>query len=89
MGPGDLLLLTGRALGHATAGLRHAASYRAITTDYGVGATTGGRFDGGLSVCLCVCERDIILHGHGFSLSNNNGVEGSIFLILIYCTVVY
>ncbi|KAF3794953.1 U-box domain-containing protein 62 [Nymphaea thermarum] len=42
LGPGDLLLLTGRALSHATAGLRHAASYRAIT-DYGVGATAGGR----------------------------------------------
>ncbi|XP_042509081.1 uncharacterized protein LOC122084707 isoform X2 [Macadamia integrifolia] len=38
-GPGDLLLLTGKALSHATAGLRPAASYRAAP-DYS-SATTG------------------------------------------------
>ncbi|KAL4186203.1 hypothetical protein AMTRI_Chr09g13020 [Amborella trichopoda] len=41
-GPGDILLLTGRALSHATAGLRHAASYR-TAPDYTSGAMTGGR----------------------------------------------
>ncbi|XP_042499696.1 uncharacterized protein LOC122077861 [Macadamia integrifolia] len=39
-GPGDLLLLTGKALSHATAGLRPAASYRAAP-DYSTG--TSGR----------------------------------------------
>ncbi|XP_043716384.1 uncharacterized protein LOC122664575 [Telopea speciosissima] len=37
-GPGDLLLLTGKALSHATAGLRPAASYRAAP-DYSTGTT--------------------------------------------------
>ncbi|KAJ4961393.1 hypothetical protein NE237_021303 [Protea cynaroides] len=37
-GPGDLLLLTGKALSHATAGLRPAASYKA-TPDYSTGTT--------------------------------------------------
>lgn len=41
-GPGDVLLLTGRALGHATAGLRHAASYR-VNSDLSPGAGMGGR----------------------------------------------
>ncbi|XP_058090381.1 uncharacterized protein LOC131236881 [Magnolia sinica] len=41
-GPGELLLLTGKALSHATAGLRPAASYRAAP-DYCSGAVTGGR----------------------------------------------
>ncbi|KAF8407476.1 hypothetical protein HHK36_006610 [Tetracentron sinense] len=41
-GPGDLLLLTGKALSHATAGLRPAASYRAVP-DYSLGTTAGGR----------------------------------------------
>ncbi|XP_057962530.1 uncharacterized protein LOC131154055 isoform X1 [Malania oleifera] len=40
--PGDLLLLTGKALSHATAGLRPAASYRAAP-DYFSGTATGGR----------------------------------------------
>ncbi|XP_071706852.1 uncharacterized protein [Rutidosis leptorrhynchoides] len=40
--PGDLLLLTGKALGHATAGLRPAASYRAAT-DYAHTTTNSGR----------------------------------------------
>ncbi|KAH9323314.1 hypothetical protein KI387_017953, partial [Taxus chinensis] len=40
--PGDVLLLTGRALSHATAGLRHAASYR-IISDLPPGSGTGGR----------------------------------------------
>ncbi|KAJ6835226.1 uncharacterized protein M6B38_122485 [Iris pallida] len=42
LGPGDLLLLTGRALSHATAGLRPAASYR-TAADYSSGIFTGGR----------------------------------------------
>jgi len=41
-GAGNILLLTGRALGHATAGLRHAASYRVIP-DLSSGAGMGGR----------------------------------------------
>ncbi|KAI4357015.1 hypothetical protein L6164_000994 [Bauhinia variegata] len=41
-GPGDLLLLTGKALSHATAGLRPAASYRA-SPDYLQGTNGGGR----------------------------------------------
>ncbi|KAF9624054.1 hypothetical protein IFM89_007752 [Coptis chinensis] len=41
-GPGDLLLLTGKALSHATAGLRPAASYRAAS-DYSSGTITSGR----------------------------------------------
>ncbi|KAG9442305.1 hypothetical protein H6P81_018159 [Aristolochia fimbriata] len=41
-GPGDLLLLTGKALSHATAGLRPAPSYR-LTSDYSSGAISGGR----------------------------------------------
>ncbi|XP_010935485.1 uncharacterized protein [Elaeis guineensis] len=41
-GPGDLLLVTGRALSHATAGLRPAASYR-TTADSCSGMMTGGR----------------------------------------------
>ncbi|XAR53207.1 hypothetical protein NMG60_11021663 [Bertholletia excelsa] len=40
--PGDLLLLTGKALSHATAGLRPAASYR-TASDYSSGITSGGR----------------------------------------------
>ncbi|PHT54021.1 hypothetical protein CQW23_08483 [Capsicum baccatum] len=40
--PGDLLLLTGKALSHATAGLRPAAVYRG-TADHCVGTTCGGR----------------------------------------------
>eukprot|EP01018_Ginkgo_biloba_P011355 Gb_13676 [translate_table: standard] len=40
--PGDVLLLTGRALSHATAGLRHAASYRTIS-DLSSGSGIGGR----------------------------------------------
>lgn len=40
--PGDLLLLTGKALSHATAGLRPAASYRAIP-DYLAGTNGSGR----------------------------------------------
>ncbi|KAL2557767.1 RING/U-box superfamily protein [Forsythia ovata] len=40
--PGDLLLLTGKALSHATAGLRPAASYRAAP-DNSPGAASGGR----------------------------------------------
>lgn len=40
--PGDVLLLTGRALSHATAGLRHAASYRVIP-DFLPGSGMGGR----------------------------------------------
>lgn len=42
-GPGDLLLLTGKALSHATAGLRPAASYRAAP-DYLSGTSGGGRY---------------------------------------------
>ncbi|XP_010940316.1 uncharacterized protein [Elaeis guineensis] len=41
-GPSDLLLVTGRALSHATAGLRPAASYR-IAADYSSGIMTAGR----------------------------------------------
>eukprot|EP00268_Persea_americana_P042739 TRINITY_DN427_c1_g1_i13.p1 TRINITY_DN427_c1_g1~~TRINITY_DN427_c1_g1_i13.p1 ORF type:complete len:596 (-),score=128.24 TRINITY_DN427_c1_g1_i13:1755-3542(-) len=41
-GPGDVLLLTGRALSHATAGLRPAASYRAAS-DFSSNAITAGR----------------------------------------------
>lgn len=37
------MLLTGRALSYATAGLRPAASYR-TATDYYSGNVTGGRF---------------------------------------------
>ncbi|XP_050275836.1 uncharacterized protein LOC126717906 [Quercus robur] len=40
--PGDLLLLTGKALSHATAGLRPAASYRAAP-DYMAGTNGSGR----------------------------------------------
>ncbi|KAE9450792.1 hypothetical protein C3L33_17308, partial [Rhododendron williamsianum] len=40
--PGDLLLLTGKALSHATAGLRPAASYRA-SPDYSSSRTSSGR----------------------------------------------
>ncbi|KAG2707817.1 hypothetical protein I3843_05G149100 [Carya illinoinensis] len=40
--PGDLLLLTGKALSHATAGLRPAASYRAAP-DYLSGTSGSGR----------------------------------------------
>ncbi|RZC70139.1 hypothetical protein C5167_033296 [Papaver somniferum] len=40
--PGDLLLLTGKALSHATAGLRPAASYRAAT-DYSSSSSSNGR----------------------------------------------
>ncbi|GER39220.1 RING/U-box superfamily protein [Striga asiatica] len=42
MAPGDLLLLTGKALSHATAGLRPAASYRA-TPDNLLMPPSGGR----------------------------------------------
>lgn len=41
-GPGDLLLITGKALSHATAGLRPAASYRA-SPDYFPGPNSGRR----------------------------------------------
>ncbi|TKY67706.1 U-box domain-containing protein 62 [Spatholobus suberectus] len=41
-GPGDLLLITGKALSHATAGLRPAASYRA-SPDYFLSPNGGGR----------------------------------------------
>ena len=41
--PGDLLLLTGKALSHATAGLRPAASYRAAP-DYMAGTNGSGRY---------------------------------------------
>ncbi|TQD99801.1 hypothetical protein C1H46_014539 [Malus baccata] len=40
--PGDLLLLTGKALSHATAGLRPAAPYKAAP-DYSSGISSGGR----------------------------------------------
>lgn len=40
--PGDLLLLTGKALSHATAGLRPAASYKAAT-DYTPATANAGR----------------------------------------------
>ncbi|KAK9117907.1 hypothetical protein Scep_016000 [Stephania cephalantha] len=42
LGPGDVLLLTGKALSHATAGLRPAASYRTIP-DYSSGIAGIGR----------------------------------------------
>lgn len=42
--PGDLLLLTGKALSHATAGLRPAASYRAAP-DYMAGTNGSGRYN--------------------------------------------
>ncbi|ESW03669.1 hypothetical protein PHAVU_011G032200 [Phaseolus vulgaris] len=41
-GPGDLLLITGKALSHATAGLRPATSYRA-SPDYFLSPNGGGR----------------------------------------------
>lgn len=41
-GPGDLLLLTGKALSHATAGLRPAASYRSAA-DNSTGTINSGR----------------------------------------------
>ncbi|KAL2329107.1 hypothetical protein Fmac_022534 [Flemingia macrophylla] len=41
-GPGDLLLITGKALSYATAGLRPAASYRA-SPDYFLNPNGGGR----------------------------------------------
>ncbi|XP_014494593.1 uncharacterized protein LOC106756613 [Vigna radiata var. radiata] len=41
-GPGDLLLITGKALSYATAGLRPAASYRA-SPDYFLSPNGGGR----------------------------------------------
>ncbi|KAK3031158.1 hypothetical protein RJ639_035181 [Escallonia herrerae] len=40
--PGDLLLLTGKALSHATAGLRPAASYR-VSADHSPGTASSGR----------------------------------------------
>ncbi|KAK2970812.1 hypothetical protein RJ640_010084 [Escallonia rubra] len=40
--PGDLLLLTGKALSHATAGLRPAASYR-VSADHSPGTVSSGR----------------------------------------------
>ncbi|KAK6931848.1 hypothetical protein RJ641_003641 [Dillenia turbinata] len=40
--PGELLLLTGKALSHATAGLRPATSYRAAS-DYSAGTGSSGR----------------------------------------------
>lgn len=43
LAPGDLLLLTGKALSHATAGLRPAASYRAAP-DHSLGSNCGGRY---------------------------------------------
>ncbi|XP_016505699.1 uncharacterized protein LOC107823536 isoform X2 [Nicotiana tabacum] len=42
LSPGDLLLLTGKALSHATAGLRPAALYRGAADNY-VGTACGGR----------------------------------------------
>ncbi|XWS22889.1 hypothetical protein CRYUN_Cryun29cG0074700 [Craigia yunnanensis] len=42
MAPGDMLLITGKALSHATAGLRPAASYRAAP-EYLSGIGNGGR----------------------------------------------
>lgn len=41
-GPGDVLLLTGKALSHATAGLRPATSYRSAS-EYSSSAISGGR----------------------------------------------
>ncbi|KAK2409766.1 serine carboxypeptidase [Trifolium repens] len=43
-GPGDLLLITGRALSHATAGLHPAASYRA-SPDCFMSINSGGRIE--------------------------------------------
>ena len=56
--PGDLLLLTGKALSHTTAGLRPAASYRAAP-EYS-GNNGGGRYDCSFWVqpcdeCLAAC----------------------------------
>ncbi|KAL4319247.1 hypothetical protein GQ457_18G023390 [Hibiscus cannabinus] len=42
LAPGDMLLITGKALSHATAGLRPAASYRAAP-EYMSGINNGGR----------------------------------------------
>lgn len=42
--PGDLLLLTGKALSHATAGLRPAAPYKAAP-DFSSGVNSGGRYN--------------------------------------------
>uniref|UniRef100_A0A2P2L773 PUB 62/63 C-terminal domain-containing protein n=1 Tax=Rhizophora mucronata TaxID=61149 RepID=A0A2P2L773_RHIMU len=42
LAPGDLLLITGKALTHATAGLHHAALYR-VASDYLSGTNNGGR----------------------------------------------
>lgn len=42
LAPGDLLLLTGKALSHATAGLRPAASYKSAP-DHSSGSNCGGR----------------------------------------------
>ncbi|XP_022733884.1 uncharacterized protein LOC111287527 isoform X2 [Durio zibethinus] len=42
LAPGDMLLITGKALSHATAGLRPAASYRAAP-EYLSGINNGGR----------------------------------------------
>lgn len=57
-GPGDLLLLTGRALSHATAGLRPAASYRMIVECF-PGTVTRGRSE--IPLCLCLCLILIII----------------------------
>ena len=43
LAPGDMLLITGKALSHATAGLRPAASYRAAP-EYLSGINNGGRY---------------------------------------------
>ncbi|KAM7487885.1 hypothetical protein LguiB_025369 [Lonicera macranthoides] len=43
LAPGDLLLLTGKALSHATAGLHPAALYRAAAHDHSPGTSSGGR----------------------------------------------
>ena len=42
LGPGEVLLLTGRTLGHITAGLRPAASFR-ISGDSFPGINAGAR----------------------------------------------
>ncbi|XP_008456842.1 uncharacterized protein LOC103496673 isoform X1 [Cucumis melo] len=42
LAPGDLLLITGKALSHATAGLRPAASYR-VAPDHSLGSNCVGR----------------------------------------------
>lgn len=42
-GPGELLLITGKAFSHATAGLCPAASYRA-SPDYFLGPNGAGRY---------------------------------------------